>query len=563
MADSRRAADAAAAEEEAEAAERAAISFAAPAAAVAVAADVDVDAVAPTSTAASLAELEAERALHRRRAERFGGEFVDPVSFLLSSFFRERCFPPPKRKHLTLLNLSRNDLATGQEGGAPARRGAPRAPGAQGRLRYGDRPLCRRGEGETRDRGRETARERGPEDGAREERESFELRAPVSLFVETQALAGTVVLPRKLANMKQARIAARAARFGNIAPSSANAAASAAPAAPPPPLLPGASAAAPVRNVLTYAPDEDELKKRARAARFQTAYDGGEGLMDVDLLEERRPLPPPGAVARRPEAVYVYGVDVLSTSDLLRYFSEWGPTFVEWLDDSSANVVFADELTAKRALVGRGRPLPPPPQDAAAAVDASAAEGGVDSSSIAIARLDPTDIKNAPFLWHKGDDAIKAGTAVPIVYRMATVVRCFIFSEFFLFLGKRGRGKEKRKEKTHSEKSSLSLLTYSSQLDVKPPKGTKVSRGLWRLRPSDALSTVRKGGGGAGKGGGGGGRGRHSGSGRGNSGGRGRRGNINISNNNNGGDVSMSEVLESAGKVTTATTAGGGGGSAE
>ena len=116
----------------------------------------------------------------------------------------------------------------------------------------------------------------------------------------------------------------------------------------------------PIRNV-SYAPDEDELKKRARAARFQTAYDDGEGLMDVDLLEERRPLPPPGAAARRPEAIHVYGVDVLSTSDILRYFSEWGPTYVEWLDDSSANVVFADELTAKRALVGRGKPLPPPP----------------------------------------------------------------------------------------------------------------------------------------------------------------------------------------------------------
>lgn len=89
MADSRRAAEAAAAEEEAEAAaatERAAISSAAPAAV----ADAVVGAPTSTTVAASLAELEAERALHRRRAERFGGEFVDPVSSLCFSFLRER-----------------------------------------------------------------------------------------------------------------------------------------------------------------------------------------------------------------------------------------------------------------------------------------------------------------------------------------------------------------------------------------------------------------------------------------------------------------------------------------
>ena len=36
-----------------------------------------------------------------------------------------------------------------------------------------------------------------------------------------------------------------------------------------------------------------------------------------------------------------------------------GPKFVEWINDSSANVLFADAPTAKRAIAGTGKPLPP------------------------------------------------------------------------------------------------------------------------------------------------------------------------------------------------------------
>jgi len=349
----------------------AAAAAAAPLAAAATAGGEALAPPPPVTAPATLADLEAERALHCKRAERFGGDFIDPVSrfffadvaLLLSfffSFFLSSSLSHKKTQLQTQLQLFQ--LQAKKAG-----------------------PL------------------RDVERRARLERKDGFVTG-IDLFADEE----------------RARIAARAARFGKIAPLSdaaadaSNPSASAASVAPPP--LSGT--AVPIRNV-SYAPDEDELRKRARASRFQTPYDGGEGLMmEVDLLEERRPLPPAGTVERCPEKIHVYGVDVLSTSEILRYFTEWGPTYVEWLDDSSANVVFADGLTAKRALVGRGRPMPP---DDANEGGGGGGGGGGDSAAPP-PPLDPTDIRNAPFLWHRGDDVTKAGTAVPIVYRMATVV---------------------------------------------------------------------------------------------------------------------------------------------
>lgn len=44
---------------------------------------------------------------------------------------------------------------------------------------------------------------------------------------------------------------------------------------------------------------------------------------------------------------------------VLSYFGEFQPVFVEWLDDSSCNVLFGDAFTAKRAIFSLGKPLPP------------------------------------------------------------------------------------------------------------------------------------------------------------------------------------------------------------
>jgi hypothetical protein len=224
-------------------------------------------------------------------------------------------------------------------------------------------------------------------------------------------------------------------------------------------------------------------------------------------------------LARRPDAVHVYGVDVLSTAECLGYFEGYGPTRVEWLDDSSCNVAFGDAGSAARAIAGRGRPLPPDgaAPDCAGARPAGGrcapsgggllvpgrpcvlfrqgrrGRSGSGGNSLLVhvqrpgpgvrvplaapsvgpprpsarqarlrwpgcrchdatptshrracspAGLDPTDPRNMPRLWHKGEDFVKGGTPVPLLFRMATVA------------------------------------------DVKPPKGTKMSRFLWKQAPS-------------------------------------------------------------------------------
>ncbi|KAI8464820.1 MAG: hypothetical protein J3K34DRAFT_525865 [Monoraphidium minutum] len=154
---------------------------------------------------------------------------------------------------------------------------------------------------------------------------------------------------------------------------------------------------------LQYAPDPLELKKAERGAKFGTGYHPESALMDMDLFEERTDAP--ADAPRRPDAVYLYGVDVLSSSDVKGYFGDYGPRFVEWINDSSCCVLFADAASAARAIVGTGHPLPPDQQ----APDAGGQAG-----------LDPTSVESLPYLWHKGRPFVKGGTPISLMYRMAT-----------------------------------------------------------------------------------------------------------------------------------------------
>ncbi|KAF9977595.1 hypothetical protein BGZ73_005578, partial [Actinomortierella ambigua] len=113
---------------------------------------------------------------------------------------------------------------------------------------------------------------------------------------------------------------------------------------------------------------KEELEKKARrAARFgvseetstettsQTqALEAESGGMEVDInpdvVPDDLPEAPPITATIRKDTIYLYGTDRMSTKDVLKYFEDFGPSHVEWIDDASCNIVFKEYFTAKRAL---------------------------------------------------------------------------------------------------------------------------------------------------------------------------------------------------------------------
>jgi hypothetical protein len=68
----------------------------------------------------------------------------------------------------------------------------------------------------------------------------------------------------------------------------------------------------------------------------------------IDPLENRRDV----AIGEdlRANTIHVFGVDNMSTEDIRRHFLEYGPSWIEWINDSSCNVTFEDDFTAARVL---------------------------------------------------------------------------------------------------------------------------------------------------------------------------------------------------------------------
>jgi hypothetical protein len=171
-------------------------------------------------------------------------------------------------------------------------------------------------------------------------------------------------------------------------------------------------------------------KSAAPASAGEDAPVGDDAAMDAeaapppmaDILEER--VDPELDAVWRNDAVHLYGVDHMTTADCMGYFGEYGPVFCEWINDSSCNVVFADEHAARRAIRMKGQTM-----GAFANPDGKAAL--------------PEGLE-AEMLWHSGPEFHTKGKTLQLSFRLATEddikPHGKIKSRYLWLGGKGGRG---------------------------------------------------------------------------------------------------------------------------
>ncbi|XP_072315808.1 nuclear cap-binding protein subunit 3 isoform X2 [Eucyclogobius newberryi] len=94
----------------------------------------------------------------------------------------------------------------------------------------------------------------------------------------------------------------------------------------------------------------EKKEKRAQRFHFQAEESAPQRnvCLDKDLIKKALP-------SVRMEALHMSGLDDMSTQGVFGFFREYPPAHIEWIDDTSCNVVWLDEDTCVRALVNTSR----------------------------------------------------------------------------------------------------------------------------------------------------------------------------------------------------------------
>lgn len=94
----------------------------------------------------------------------------------------------------------------------------------------------------------------------------------------------------------------------------------------------------------------EKKEKRARRFHFRAEENLAQKnvVLDRDMMKKAIPN-------MRLEALHMSGVDDMSTQDIFGYFKEYPPAHIEWIEDTSCNVVWLDDITSTRALINLSR----------------------------------------------------------------------------------------------------------------------------------------------------------------------------------------------------------------
>ncbi|XP_012063776.1 PREDICTED: uncharacterized protein C17orf85-like [Atta cephalotes] len=100
---------------------------------------------------------------------------------------------------------------------------------------------------------------------------------------------------------------------------------------------------------------EERLKLEERAKRFGLTEKYKELSLEDDLYSSMGITDDENAKNVRLNVIHMRGTEDMSTKDVFKYFQDYDPMSIEWINDVSCNVVWFDKETAARAMMGLSR----------------------------------------------------------------------------------------------------------------------------------------------------------------------------------------------------------------
>ncbi|EZA53173.1 hypothetical protein DMN91_004668 [Ooceraea biroi] len=97
--------------------------------------------------------------------------------------------------------------------------------------------------------------------------------------------------------------------------------------------------------------EEEILKKKERAKRFGLTEEVKDN-QEEDLYNSMGVTDDENAKNVRLSVIHMRGTEEMSTKDVFEYFQDYAPQSIEWINDVSCNIVWFDNSSAARAMMG-------------------------------------------------------------------------------------------------------------------------------------------------------------------------------------------------------------------